>query len=56
MFSRSKLPMTDLAKIWVLSDYGNDHRLDKDEFVLAMYFINSRLKVIPRAWPAGHVK
>lgn len=46
MFSRSQLPMPDLAKIWSLSDYGQDHRLDKEEFVLAMYFINARLKVI----------
>jgi hypothetical protein len=47
MFSRSQLPLPDLAKIWALADYGMDHRLDKEEFVIAMYFINARLKVQP---------
>jgi hypothetical protein len=47
MFSRSQLPLPDLAKIWSLADYGKDHRLDKDEFIIAMYFINARLKVPP---------
>jgi epidermal growth factor receptor substrate 15 len=44
LFSRSGLPLTDLAKIWTLSDVGGDRRLDQAEFAVAMFFINARLK------------
>jgi epidermal growth factor receptor substrate 15 len=46
LFTRSKLPSTELAQIWELSDQDKDGRLTKDEFVIAMWYINSRLKQI----------
>jgi hypothetical protein len=44
LFTRSKLPSTELAQIWELSDQDKDGKLTKDEFVIAMWYINSRLK------------
>lgn len=44
LFSRSKLPSMELAQIWELSDQDKDGKLTKDEFVIAMWYINSKLK------------
>lgn len=52
LFSRSKLPSLELAQIWELSDQDKDGQLTKDEFIIAMWYINSRLKqqiaVVPK--------
>jgi hypothetical protein len=43
-FQNSRLPDTDLAHIWDLSDRHERGRLSKDEFAIAMYLIHKRLK------------
>lgn len=52
LFSRSKLPSIELAQIWELSDQDKDGTLTRDEFIIAMWYINSRLKqhiaVVPK--------
>lgn len=52
LFSRSKLPSIELAQIWELSDQDKDGSLTRDEFIIAMWYINSRLKqhiaVVPK--------
>eukprot|EP01113_Clastostelium_recurvatum_P019129 TRINITY_DN2255_c0_g1_i4.p1 TRINITY_DN2255_c0_g1~~TRINITY_DN2255_c0_g1_i4.p1 ORF type:complete len:1111 (+),score=298.94 TRINITY_DN2255_c0_g1_i4:251-3583(+) len=44
LFGRSGLPNQELGRIWMLSDLGQDQRLDKVEFCIAMFLINSKLK------------
>jgi hypothetical protein len=51
LFTRSKLPTTELAQIWELADQDKDGKLTKDEFIIAMWYINSRLKQIIDAVP-----
>lgn len=41
---KSKLPNSVLSKIWKLSDVDKDGMLDADEFALAMYIIEIKLK------------
>lgn len=41
---KSKLPNAVLAKIWRLSDMDRDNCLDEDEFIVAMYLIETKLK------------
>ncbi|KAI4167025.1 MAG: hypothetical protein LQ343_007550 [Gyalolechia ehrenbergii] len=50
---RSKLPGTDLAQIWVLSDTTKSGQLLFPEFALAMYLCNLRLvgKELPQMLP-----
>ncbi|CAD5116986.1 DgyrCDS5820 [Dimorphilus gyrociliatus] len=43
-FLSTKLPSIVLSKIWKLADISNDGTLDKDEFALAMYLIDIKLK------------
>jgi hypothetical protein len=42
-FKNSKLPETDLAKIWDLADVELNGRLTANEFAVAMHLIHSRL-------------
>ena len=42
---KSKLPKSTLAKIWTLSDIDKDGQLDEEEYALAMYLIDIKLKV-----------
>ncbi|OAX79667.1 actin cytoskeleton-regulatory complex protein PAN1 [Emergomyces africanus] len=53
LLMRSKLPGSDLSKIWVLSDTTKSGRLLFPEFALAMYLCNLRLtgKDLPSALP-----
>jgi hypothetical protein len=44
LFMRSGVPISELSRIWLLSDLTQDQRLDKQEFVIAMYLIHCRLK------------
>jgi len=44
LFLRSGVPMSELSRIWLLSDITQDQRLDKQEFAIAMFLIHSRLK------------
>ncbi|EDO49577.1 predicted protein [Nematostella vectensis] len=41
---KSKLPNTQLGRIWKLSDIDHDGCLDEDEFALAMYLIKVKLE------------
>jgi GTPase SAR1 family protein len=41
---KSKLPKSTLAKIWTLSDIDKDGQLDEEEYALAMYLIDIKLK------------
>ena len=41
---KSKLPKNTLAKIWTLADIDKDGFLDEEEFALAMYLIDVKLK------------
>jgi len=41
---KSKLPKNALAKVWTLSDIDKDGQLDAEEFALAMYLIDVKLK------------
>eukprot|EP01114_Cavostelium_apophysatum_P007088 TRINITY_DN1879_c0_g1_i1.p1 TRINITY_DN1879_c0_g1~~TRINITY_DN1879_c0_g1_i1.p1 ORF type:complete len:955 (-),score=261.57 TRINITY_DN1879_c0_g1_i1:46-2910(-) len=43
-FSKSGLPVQDLAKIWGLADRGNDRQLDLEEFCIAMFLISVKLR------------
>lgn len=42
-FKNSKLPESDLAKIWDLADTRQSGTLNKNEFAIAMHLINARL-------------
>jgi epidermal growth factor receptor substrate 15 len=42
-FKNSKLPETDLAKIWDLADMGKKGYLNANEFAVAMHLIHRRL-------------
>ncbi|KAI9104073.1 hypothetical protein DFS34DRAFT_305160 [Phlyctochytrium arcticum] len=42
-FVKAKLPQTDLAKIWELSDMSKSGKLSKDEFAVAMHLIRARM-------------
>ncbi|KAI9030801.1 hypothetical protein CLU79DRAFT_356889 [Phycomyces nitens] len=42
-FRHSKLPESDLAKIWDLADTNSSGQLSKQEFGLAMHLINKRM-------------
>ena len=51
---KSKLPKSTLAKIWTLSDIDKDGQLDEEEYALAMYLIDIKLKDdddVPAALP-----
>jgi len=51
---KSKLPKNTLAKIWTLADIDKDGQLDEEEFALAMYLIDVKLKDdddVPTALP-----
>ncbi|ORZ23441.1 hypothetical protein BCR42DRAFT_447129 [Absidia repens] len=52
-FRHSKLPETDLAKIWDLADTTSKGELSEQEFCLAMHLINRRMTgaQIPSALP-----
>jgi len=52
MFSRSGLSNDDLGQIWELSDQDLDGCLDLEEFVLAMFLINAKLRGQITAIPA----
>lgn len=41
---KSRLPKNVLARIWALADVDKDGHLDEDEFALAMYLIDVKLK------------
>ena len=41
---KSKLPKNVLARIWALADVDKDGHLDEDEFALAMYLIDVKVK------------
>ena len=41
---KSRLPKNVLARIWALADVDKDGQLDEDEFALAMYLIDVKLK------------
>lgn len=41
---KSKLPKNALARIWTLADIDKDGQLDQEEFALAMYLIDVKLK------------
>jgi hypothetical protein len=41
---RSGVPMSELSRIWLLSDLTQDQRLDKQEFGIAMFLIHCRIK------------
>jgi len=53
LFSRCGLPLPDLSRIWLLSDLTQDHQLDRQEFAIAMFLINVRLrqKELPASLP-----
>lgn len=42
-FKNSKLPKTDLAKIWDLADIGSTGSLNANEFAIAMHLIHKKL-------------
>eukprot|EP00026_Physarum_polycephalum_P000639 Phypoly_transcript_00640.p1 GENE.Phypoly_transcript_00640~~Phypoly_transcript_00640.p1 ORF type:complete len:1212 (+),score=296.22 Phypoly_transcript_00640:141-3776(+) len=44
LFLRSGVPMSELSRIWLLSDLTQDQRLDKQEFSIAMFLIHCRIK------------
>jgi GTPase SAR1 family protein len=44
MVKRTKLPKSALAKIWTLSDIDKDGCLDEDEYNLAMYLIQVKVR------------
>lgn len=46
-FNNSKLPPSELARIWDMADIEGNGRLTKDEFAIAMHLINARLQGIP---------
>ena len=52
---KKSLSGTDLAKIWTLSDRDQDHKLNQDEFAIAMHLINAALQgtPVPDALPDG---
>ncbi len=41
---KSRLPKNVLARIWALADVDKDGQLDEDEFALAMYLIDVKVK------------
>lgn len=41
---RSKLPNSVLRRVWALSDIDKDGMLDRDEFAVAMFLIDHKLK------------
>ena len=41
---KSRLPKNVLARIWALADVDKDGHLDEDEFALAMYLIDVKVK------------
>ncbi len=41
---RSKLPNSVLRRVWALSDIDKDGMLDRDEFAVAMFLIEHKLK------------
>jgi len=47
LFSRTGLPISDLSRIWTLSDQNKDGKLDLEEFLIAMALISGRLKGLP---------
>jgi len=47
LFQRSKLGLQDLGKIWALSDVNQDRKLDREEFIIAMFLINAKIKGRP---------
>ncbi|KAI9492390.1 hypothetical protein BDB00DRAFT_828801 [Zychaea mexicana] len=54
-FKNSRLPDTDLARVWDLADLEQNGQLTRDEFAVAMHLIQSRLagnplpNVLPRS-------
>jgi hypothetical protein len=57
LFSRSNLPNTVLAEIWMLSDANKDGQLSLPEFMIAMHLINMALqgKPMPSVLPESFV-
>ncbi|EDV22349.1 uncharacterized protein TRIADDRAFT_58856 [Trichoplax adhaerens] len=53
IFLKSKLPQDTLSLIWDTCDFEKDGTLDKEEFILAMYFISNAVKdkPIPKRLP-----
>eukprot|EP00029_Vermamoeba_vermiformis_P007071 TRINITY_DN2949_c0_g1_i1.p1 TRINITY_DN2949_c0_g1~~TRINITY_DN2949_c0_g1_i1.p1 ORF type:complete len:637 (-),score=121.69 TRINITY_DN2949_c0_g1_i1:4-1893(-) len=51
LFNRSGLSQDDLAQIWELADQDQDGALDIEEFVLAMFLINGKLKSLYTSIP-----
>ena len=41
---KSKLPNSVLRRVWALSDIDKDGMLDRDEFAVAMFLIDHKLK------------
>ncbi|KAI9251014.1 hypothetical protein BDA99DRAFT_522405 [Phascolomyces articulosus] len=56
-FKNSRLPENDLAHIWDLADSGQQGRLTRDQFAVAMHLIHKRLKgdMLPNALPQSLV-
>ncbi|KAJ1982992.1 hypothetical protein H4R34_001534 [Dimargaris verticillata] len=52
-FLKSKLPETDLARVWDLADHHKRGRLNQEEFAVALHLIREKLagKPIPSALP-----
>ncbi|XP_031567519.1 trichohyalin-like isoform X2 [Actinia tenebrosa] len=44
LFIRSRLPLSELSKIWKLADISRDNLLDVSEFATAMHLIQLRLR------------
>ncbi|OLY83807.1 putative calcium-binding protein [Smittium mucronatum] len=57
-FMKSKLPETDLARIWDLADTNNKGRLSRGEFVIALFIISKRIsgQEIPAKIPKSLIK
>lgn len=57
-FRHSKLPESDLAKIWDLADTNSSGMLTEQEFAIAMHMINGRVKGgdLPNALPTFNIQ
>ncbi|CCH42267.1 hypothetical protein BN7_1811 [Wickerhamomyces ciferrii] len=55
IFLKARLPTTVLSEIWALSDKNNRGKLDRDEFIVAMFLIqgtiNNTIRTLPPKIP-----